>query len=75
MHSKGTVALALDELLVPTKLALTAARWKKNQVAHVYLRVQSQRGLVGKLGGAGGSLPEMLTACIPLRKTVGKQVA
>lgn len=30
MHSKGTIALALDELLVPTKLDLTAARWDKN---------------------------------------------
>lgn len=30
VHSKGTVALTLDELLVPTKLYLTAARWDKN---------------------------------------------
>lgn len=43
-------------------------------MARVYHRVQSQRGLVGKLGGAGGSLPELLTACTPLRKTVGKQI-
>ena len=38
----------------------------------MYSRVQSQRRLVGKLGSASGSLPELLTASIPLRKTAGR---
>lgn len=41
----------------------------------MYLWVQSQCGHVGKLTGASGSLPELLPACMPWRKALGKQVA
>lgn len=75
MHSEGTLALPLDEFLVPTKLDLTAASWDKKNKCLACIRVQSQCGLVGKLGGAGGSLAELLTICTPLRKMVGEQVA
>lgn len=72
--SKGTAALSLDELRA-TKLNLTGDRWGKNEIACAYLGVKSQRGLVGRLGSAGGSPPEPLADCTPLRKTAGKQVA
>lgn len=64
----------MDELGA-TKLNMTGDRWGKNEIACAYLRVKSQRGLVGRLGSAGGSPPEPFTDCTPLRNAVGKQVA